>query len=150
MSCLIRLFANEDAQAVQDLLIAVNRLLATSHLAERFEDYIALSLRDEIARIGDYYGECKGGFWVAECSDQVVGTFGLEAAGKGVMELRRMCVAPDFRRRGLARAMLEFAEAECQRRGIFRIGLSTSERQLAALELYRATGGTSSCVDANQ
>ena len=77
-SILIRRFAETDARAVRDPSISVNRLLAPSHWAERFEDYIALSLREGIERINDYYDEWKGAFWVAECNDQVVGMFGLE------------------------------------------------------------------------
>ena len=51
-----------------------------------------------------------------------------------------MYVDPSFRRAGIARSMLSFAEAECQRIGARRLELSTSELQPAALELYRNTG----------
>jgi putative acetyltransferase len=66
--------------------------------------------------------------------------FGLEASGDGAMELRRMYVDPDMRRRGIARRMLEFAEQECRRRNRFRMELSTSEVQAEALALYRNAG----------
>jgi len=56
------------------------------------------------------------------------------------MELRRMYVAPGARRRGTARQMLRFAEDECRRRTIFRLELSTSELQEAALSFYRNSG----------
>ena len=36
--------------------------------------------------------------------------------------------------------MLQYAEAECRRRGILRLELSTSELQSSALALYRAEG----------
>ena len=51
-----------------------------------------------------------------------------------------MYVAPDFRRRGIARKMLVFAEDECRRRNRPRLELSTSELQADALSLYRGTG----------
>ena len=56
------------------------------------------------------------------------------------MELRRMYVDPDARRRGIAQLMLDFAEHECCRRNRPRMDLSTSELQIEALSLYRASG----------
>jgi GNAT superfamily N-acetyltransferase len=66
--------------------------------------------------------------------------FGLEPSGDSAMELRRMYVDPDARRRGIARRMLDFAEQECRRRRRFRMELSTSELQAEALALYRNAG----------
>jgi putative acetyltransferase len=105
-----------------------------------FEAYIAGALRDEIDRIADYYRERDGGFWVAVDGEKIIGTFGLEASGDGAMELRRMYVDPDWRRRGVARRMLHFGEEECRRRGRPRMNLSTSEMQREALSLYRNAG----------
>jgi len=56
------------------------------------------------------------------------------------MELRRMYVDPDVRRRGVARRMLEFAEQECRRRNRPRLDLSTSELQSEALAFYENAG----------
>jgi ribosomal protein S18 acetylase RimI-like enzyme len=56
------------------------------------------------------------------------------------MELRRMYIDPDFRRRGIARRMLDFAERECRRRNRPAMNLSTSELQREALALYRNAG----------
>ena len=66
--------------------------------------------------------------------------FGLEPSGDDAMELRRMYVDPDLRRRGVARKMLDFAEQECRRRNRLRMELSTSELQSEALALYRNAG----------
>lgn len=136
----IRPFCDADRDAVRDLFIRVNRSLAPAALKEKFEAYIARSLAEEIGRIADYYGERNGGFWVAESAGTVVGMFGLEPDGPDAMELRRMYVAPEARRRGIARQMLEFAENECRRRGLQSLTLSTSELQGEALALYRAAG----------
>jgi GNAT superfamily N-acetyltransferase len=136
----IRPFTVDDAAQVRDLFIRVNRLLAPPHMMEAFEGYIANSLKEEIDRISDYYGEKQGGFWVAVDGTQVVGMFGLEPSSADAMELRRMYVAPDVRRRGIAREMLQFAEHECRRCNRPRMDLSTSELQGDALSLYRNTG----------
>ena len=122
------------------MFVAVNRLLAPSHMRNAFEVYIARSLAEEMDRIAAYYGERDGGFWVAVRDEKVVGMFGLEPAATDAMELRRMYVDPSARRGGIARSMLLFAEDECRRRNIRKLELSTSELQPAALELYRNAG----------
>jgi putative acetyltransferase len=128
------------AAQVRDLFIRVNRLLAPPELRGQFEAYIARSLAEEIDRIDEYYRDRNGAFWVAIDGNHVVGMFGLEQIDPATMELRRMYVDPDQRRRGIARAMLSFAEGECARRGFKRLDLSTSELQGEALALYRNAG----------
>lgn len=137
---IIRPFEDADTVAVRELFIAVNRLLSPPHMLDAFETYIARSLAEEIDRIGAYYGERGGGFWVAVREGNVVGMFGLEPAEAGALELRRMYVAPSARRAGIARSMLRFAEDECRRLNVQKLVLSTSELQPAALELYRRAG----------
>jgi ribosomal protein S18 acetylase RimI-like enzyme len=136
----IRAFAPRDAPAVRALFVRVNRLLAPSDMRDAFEGYIERSLNEEIGRIEVYYGERQGGFWVAVEGEEIVGMFGLEASADDAMELRRMYVDPDARRRGIASRMLCYAEEECRRRGRPRMDLSTSELQGAALALYRGAG----------
>ena len=139
---LIRRYEDRDGGAVRDLFVRVNRELAPSGLREAFEVYIELSLREEIGRIPAYYGAGLGrGFWVAEGEGgALLGMFGLEPAGEGAAELRRMYVAPEARRGGVARAMLAEAERLCAEAGLRRLVLSTSELQGAALALYRSAG----------
>lgn len=137
---IIRPFVPDDAVAVRELFILVNRLLAPPDMREAFEGYIARSLREEIDRLQAYYGEHHGGFWVALRGDRLAGMFGLEDAGPDAMELRRMYVHPDARRIGIGSLMLRFAESECRSFGKHRMTLSTSELQPAALLLYEAAG----------
>ena len=136
----IRDFSTDDAAAVRDLFIRVNRLLAPADRKDAFEIYIARSLTEEIDRVSEYYSERNGGFWVAVEGEGIVGMFGLEPSGEAAMELRRMYIDPDFRRRGIARKMLDFAEQQCRRRQRPRMNLSTSELQREALALYRNAG----------
>jgi putative acetyltransferase len=139
---LIRAFRGDDASAVRTLFERVNRELAPPGLRERFEQYITIALRDEINRIPDYYGSGPGrGFWVAEDpSGALIGFFGLEPAGDDSSELRRMYVAPECRRRGVGRTLLAEAERLCVLAGLYRLVLSTSELQPAAVSLYRRAG----------
>jgi GNAT superfamily N-acetyltransferase len=136
----IRPFRDDVAVQVRNLFIRVNRLLAPPHMKQAFEDYIASSLKQEIDEISSYYSRKEGGFWVAVDGEKVVGMFGLEPSTVDGMELRRMYVDPDARRRGIARTMLSFAEDECRKRSRPRMDLSTSELQNDALSLYRNAG----------
>jgi GNAT superfamily N-acetyltransferase len=137
---IIRAFVEQDAAPVHDLFVTVNRRLAPPAMRDDFETYIRRSLTEEVDRISAYYGERDGGFWVALRETRIVGMFGLERVAPDAMELRRMYVDLDARRGGIARQMLHHAEAECRRRGIPRLELSTSELQSAALALYRGEG----------
>ncbi|MBX9647189.1 MAG: GNAT family N-acetyltransferase [Xanthobacteraceae bacterium] len=136
----IRAFTTADAMHVRDLFIRVNRLLAPPDMKAAFEAYIVASLQAEIDRIEAYYRDRNGGFWVALDGGKLVGMFGLEPSSDVAMELRRMYVDPDARRRGIARKMLAFAEDECRRRHRPTMDLSTSELQGDALSLYRNAG----------
>jgi len=136
----IRPYEERDRRAVQELFVRINRELAPEHLRGQFEDYIRRSLAKEIDVIADYYGARDGGFWVANDgrAGALIGMFGLERVDADTAELRRMYVAPQARRRGIARMMLAHAEEVCGDRGYRRLVLSTSELQQAALALYRA------------
>ncbi len=133
-------FIDKDATAVKDLFIGINRLLAPPALEDVFETYIGNSINEEIGRVADYYAEKRGSFWTAKINDHLVGMFGLEPSGEIAMELRRMYVAADWRRRGIAGTMLTFAENQCRTVNKTRLDLSTSELQPAALSFYRRAG----------
>jgi putative acetyltransferase len=136
----IRRYRDSDHAAVRDLFIRINRELARPDLREAFERYMAVSLRDEIDRLADYYAERQGAFLVVYDGDTLAGVFGLEQLGAASAELRRMYVDVAYRRQGLARLMLEHAEQACRDAGTRVLTLSTSELQQAALALYRASG----------
>lgn len=137
----IRRAEERDAQAIADLFVTVNRGLAPPEMADAFEDYIALSLSQEIEPFLRYYDPALGnGLWVAVIDNEIAGMYGLERVDIDVVELRRMYVAAGHRRKGLAREMLRHAERTAASLGYVRMILSTSELQKAALELYRAEG----------
>jgi len=135
------MYREGDWRAVRDLFISINSELAPPHLAEAFDAYVATALETEIDRIPEYYSERRGSFWVAEGRNgDVIGTYGLEQANAETAELRRMYVAQEFRRRGLASKMLDHAEQTARRSGHQNIILSTSSLQAPAVALYRAAG----------
>ncbi len=133
----IRPYGDLDMAQVQTLFIKVNRLIAPADMKCAFEDYIERSLEEEITRIPAYYSQRNGSFWVATSGNTIVAMFGLEQAGTGIFELRRMYVDPNFRRMGIAKTLLQYAENLVRECGARQIILSTSELQQAALSLYR-------------
>ena len=141
MMPLLRPYEPGDQQAVRDLFIQINRMIAPPGQEAQFEAYITRSLLEEIDRIPAYYDETLGsGFWVLVQDQALIGYFGLEPHGRGAFELRRMYVDPLMRGRGHARSMLAEAERIAADRGAQRLVLSTSELQPAALGLYRTSG----------
>ena len=140
MSFAIRPYTDADRAAVRDLFIRINAELAPPELCEAFAGYVTVSLRDEIGRLEDYYAERQGSFWVACDGARLAGMFGLERVGTAAAELRRMYVDAVYRKRGLARMMLERAERICREAGTPVVTLSTSELQQAALTFYRSAG----------
>ena len=137
----IRAFRVDDSAPVVALFTQNNRALAPAEQAETFERYIDSSITDEIGRIPEYYAAAEGsGFWVAVQGGCLAGFFGLEVSDPGAAELRRMYVAPEYRRSGLGRRLLAEAEMKARAMGYQRLDLSTSELQGAALALYRRAG----------
>jgi putative acetyltransferase len=136
----IRRYAEGDHAAVRALFIVVNRALAPAGLREAFESYITRSLEEEIDRISVYYTGRQGAFFVAHEDETLAGMFGVEGLGSVAAELRRMYVDASFRKRGLARTMLDHAEHVCREAGTPVLTLSTSELQQAALAFYRNAG----------
>ncbi len=136
----IRPFASKDTAQVETLFITVNRNLAPPDMKGRFETYITASIAEEIGQIEAYYAARNGQFWVVYEADILVGMVGVEKQPDGAMELRRMYVSPDFRRKGIAHKMLEYVENQCRADGISTMVLSTSELQSAAIGFYEASG----------
>lgn len=130
-----------DWPAVRALFIAVNDELAPPNLKQAFDDYVATALEAEIDRIPDYYAANNGSFWIAEdVNGELAGMYGLEQAGVKIVELRRMYVARQVRRQGLARCMLHHAEEQASRSGNKSLILSTSSLQGPAIAFYRSAG----------
>ena len=87
------------------------------------------------------YFRCGGAFWVAEDGrGRIVATCGLSPVDAQAVELRKMYVLPDARRRGLASRLLELALAFAKARGFERVELETASVLREAIALYRKAG----------
>jgi GNAT superfamily N-acetyltransferase len=144
----IRPFAAFDHAAVRELFIAINRALAPEDMKEAFDRYIETALAAEIDRLESFYSRERGnGFWVAHIGRLLVGTVGLERSAPHAVELRRMYVRAEFRRRGIAQALLERVTAEARAMGYRKLVLSTAQIQAEAVAFYRAHGFRNTCTD---
>ncbi len=84
--------------------------------------------------------EASGGVFVVCYVDDIPAACGAFRPFEGAVEIKRMFVAPALRGRGLARAMLDFLEAEAIKKGYARAVLETGRQMTEALGLYRSRG----------
>jgi GNAT superfamily N-acetyltransferase len=95
---------------------------------------------DDIDDIEGVYLNDGGGFWVIERDGEVLGYGGVLRIDGATARLRRFRVRSDWRRHGLASALLEQAEGFCRERDYLRITLGTTDLQEPAQALYRKHG----------
>ncbi len=81
----------------------------------------------------------KGGGVVAETDDRLVGS-ALWDERDGGLYVGRVSVCPEFRRRGVARSLIQAAEAEARRRGMPRIHLATRLALVSNRQLFATLG----------
>jgi GNAT superfamily N-acetyltransferase len=94
----------------------------------------------DLSNLEDEYLTPGSNFWVAEAAEGLVGMAAIRRIDDETGRLRRMRVTETWRRRGVARALLERAIAFCGECGYKRLILDTTEHQTAAQRLYESAG----------
>ena len=82
----------------------------------------------------------EGGFLVAYLDGAAVGCGGFRRLERGVAEIKRMYVRPAWRRRGLARHLLNGIEGALATAGYREVRLITGAAQPEAIRLYETCG----------
>ncbi len=82
----------------------------------------------------------RGAFLVATDKDRALGCIGLKGDGSPLAEIKRMWVDPAMRGSGLARKLIDAAEAIAVELGITTLRLDTNRALPAAVAMYRAWG----------
>jgi ribosomal protein S18 acetylase RimI-like enzyme len=95
---------------------------------------------DDLHRIAEVYLSGRGEFLVGLLGGRVVAMGALRRQDEDTAEIKRMRVHPDVQRRGFGRALLHGLEERAIRLGYRRLVLDTTERQVAAIGLYRSEG----------
>ncbi len=88
----------------------------------------------------DDLGPGRGAFVIARLGDEPVGCGAVRRLPDGRGEIKRMYVAPQARRRGIAAAVLAALEEHSARLGIADLVLETGDAQPEALGLYARAG----------
>jgi putative acetyltransferase len=79
-------------------------------------------------------------FLAARLDGVAVGCIALVPDGEGTAEIKRVWAAPDARRRGLGRALLQRLEEMARERGVGALRLETGPLQPEAIALFRSQG----------
>jgi putative acetyltransferase len=84
----------------------------------------------------------RGTFLMARDGDRAIGCGAIRVIEPTTAEAKRMYVEPDYRGRGVGRAVLTRLEAAARELGVERLVLETGVYQEAAIALYRGAGFT--------
>ena len=123
---------DRDHPAVVQLLYALDEEIRARY--DEPVDDVLLTLDPEEVAPG------RGAFVVAWADGKPVGCGAVRLLDEGTAELKRMYADPEYRRKGVARAMLRFLEVQSRALGATRVVLETVVDPPAAVALYRAAG----------
>ena len=97
---------------------------------------------EDAARMPGAYAPPRGGLWLAVAGNVAVGCVALRPIGGRVAEVKRMFVEPEWRGRGVGRALMDAVIAGARAREYATLRLGTLDDMLAAQALYRSLGFT--------
>ena len=124
------------------ILILLTFFYISLHVASY--KFIKYAMRTDMRDIEKFYMSDEGcHMWVAELCGKVVGMVGLhhdENHEPGVFELQRMYVIPRYQRIGIGKRMLSDVIMHAKKQKMKTIVLTTSNIQVAAIQLYRKYG----------
>ena len=119
----------------------VNEVIASGLIAQLDAEILERYPGEPINGVEPNEFRASGGYFVIGFWDaQAVGCGAFRPYDQTTVEIKRMFVAPEFRGRGIARAILSAVEREARRRGYGRTILETANRQPEAIALYRSCG----------
>ena len=94
----------------------------------------------EVAGLPGKYGRPEGRLLLALVDGRPAGCVALRSLGDGSSEMKRMFVDPEFRGRGVGKALAVRLIDEARSAGYQSMRLDTSVRQLEAISLYERLG----------
>lgn len=88
----------------------INRILTTE-----FKDIVHHLDADDLNNLCDAYSGKRNFFLVLRNSGKIIGTVGIKEENRQVALLRRLFIAPECRKKGYARILVEKAEEFCRK-----------------------------------
>ena len=109
---------------------------------EEYQIPITREMQPDLEKIGEFYQQGTGNFWVGVHDEQVIGSVGLIDLGQGMGALRKMFVDENWRGReiGLSAGLLQEVFAWAEEKGFSEIYLGTTEKFKAAHRFYQKNG----------
>ena len=99
------------------------------------------SFDKELAGLPGDYAYPNGRLLLAECDNRLAGCGALHPLGPGICEMKRLYVRPEFRGKGVGRALADRILSEAREIGYERIRLDTVEPKMKdAVAMYRRMG----------
>jgi ribosomal protein S18 acetylase RimI-like enzyme len=102
----------------------------------------AAAFEVEVAGLPGKYSRPEGRLLLASLDGRAAGCVALRSLGDGSSEMKRMFVYPEFRGRGVGKALAARLVDEARSAGYRTMRLDTSVRQLEAIALYERLGFT--------
>ena len=87
----------------------------------------------------ELYRDCRDFFVVAKAGGRIAG-YAVASAGKRNAEIASLAVHPDYRRRGVADALIRHTLGELGAAGVRRVELMVRTGNTAGAQLYRSLG----------
>ena len=120
--------------------LAAARTLIREHFQAHSEAHSDSQIAAVIDRLPDPYVEPLGGLWIAWEDDEAAGCVALQSLSDDTGEVKRMYVRPEYRGKGIARALANLVIEEARTRGYARLRLGTLESMGPAQNLYTSLG----------
>ena len=137
---LVELALPGDGEVVLEA-VAANSDLAASLIEEVQQEYVRrYGGRDSTPVEPDEFAPPKGTFLVARVGNSLIGCAGMRRHDDEVVEIKRMFVRAEHRRRGHARRMLRELEDWARTSGYRQVVLETGSAQPEAIALYTSSG----------
>ena len=128
----IRRFETPDKEAIRKLIGQIMD-------GEFREDKVAFSFED-VDDLDKHYGNFGEAFFIAEEGGRIVGTTGVKREDDRIALIRRIFVAPEYRKKQIASRLLSRAIDFCREVGYRELTFRTTSRMTAAIELVKKQG----------
>jgi len=116
------------------------RALVLAHVGERASTPGIEHMKADAVRLPGLYIAPRGAIWLAQAGQEAVGCVALRPLPGSVGEVKRMYVAPEWRGRGVGRALLETLIERARAIGYQGLRLGTLADMTQAQALYQSLG----------